>query len=229
MLSRRWLALCFVVAACAHAVEDNKSGTQAQASASASSSTTNVSVASTSAATGGSASSAGGNSASGGAAGDGGIGGMLGQGGVGGMPVVMIYANYDGGPLVINVDSNEPNIKIGLVSYEALTVTIQGNVSHVSEVLYAGFNDVPGSTVSGVNQAIVSILTAPPATIMDMQGYPLIICNHSGGNGNQGGCNTKPQIQDYFTVTLGAPIAFHKCQYGVWTGVQNTSAGGTCT
>jgi len=177
---------------------------------------------------GGGAGATGGSGGAGATGGSGGAGATGGSGGAGGA-VVMIYANYDGGTFTINVDSSEPNIKIGLDSYEAMHVTLQGpGVSHVSEVLYAGYDDVPGSVISGVNPTIVTILKAPAATVSDPNGYPSIICNYSGGSGNQGGCNTKAQIQAYFSTTLAAPIAFHNCQYGVYSGTLSTSAGGTC-
>ena len=39
---------------------------------------------------------------------------------------IVIFSNYDGGYLNINVDVNIPNLKIGIVSYEAVEVTFSG-------------------------------------------------------------------------------------------------------
>lgn len=33
---------------------------------------------------------------------------------------LILYTNYDGGPLNIVIDQNIPNIRIGIVSYEAV-------------------------------------------------------------------------------------------------------------
>jgi hypothetical protein len=38
---------------------------------------------------------------------------------------IIIFSNYDGGFLNINVDVDIPNLKIGVVSYEAVEVTLQ--------------------------------------------------------------------------------------------------------
>lgn len=133
------------------------------------------------------------------------------------------------GNLTINVDSNLPNIKIGINSYEALNVRLTGPyVGNVTQVVYAGYNDAPGSTITGVNPAIVSVLTRPAATVSDANGYPYIICNYSGGSGYQGGCNTRTQVQSYFQSVLGGSLSFHKCQYNAFSGTLNTSAGGSC-
>jgi hypothetical protein len=54
---------------------------------------------------------------------------------------VLIFTNYDGGELNINIDTNIANIKIGICSYEPVRVNIGGAfASNVTEVLYAGFN-----------------------------------------------------------------------------------------
>lgn len=85
----------------------------------------------------------------------------------------MIYSNYDGGTLNINVDQNIPNLKIGICTYEPVQVNISGPfVGNVTQVLYAGFNSNAGNdhcglgvfptSISGVNPAITQILTAPP-------------------------------------------------------------------
>ena len=54
---------------------------------------------------------------------------------------VMLYSNYDGGTLNINVDVDIPNLKIGITTYEIVDVNIFGAfVGNVTEVIFAGFN-----------------------------------------------------------------------------------------
>lgn len=58
----------------------------------------------------------------------------------GGNANLIIFTNYDGGILNINVDQNIPNLKIGVCSYEPVTINISGTyASNVSEVIYAGY------------------------------------------------------------------------------------------
>ncbi|MES2134544.1 MAG: hypothetical protein V4506_19510, partial [Bacteroidota bacterium] len=85
---------------------------------------------------------------------------------------LVIYTNYDGGDVNINVDANIPNLKIGICSYEAVKVNIVGTYSaNVTQVIYAGYNNSPNTncspnvsttTITGVPAGIVSINFAPP-------------------------------------------------------------------
>ena len=47
---------------------------------------------------------------------------------------LVIYSNYDGGILTINIDQNIPNLKVGICTYEPVQVTFTGafvgNISH---------------------------------------------------------------------------------------------------
>src|SRR4051812_20167209 len=53
---------------------------------------------------------------------------------------IVIYSNYDGGVLNIDVDQNIPNLKIGVVTYEPVTINLSGTyVNNVTEVVYAGY------------------------------------------------------------------------------------------
>ncbi len=152
---------------------------------------------------------------------------------------LMLFTNYDGGSLVINVDANIPNLKIGIVSYEAVAVSIIGTFSNnVTGIVYAGFNStntncspgVPTTTFSGVPTLTPTISFAPAVTLTNSNGYSSIICGYSCSNTtNQGGCNTRDQIEAYFVnVFPSSPIYAHKIQYGCWTGAQTLSSGGTC-
>src|SRR4028119_441741 len=59
---------------------------------------------------------------------------------------LIIFSNYDGGTLNINVDVNIPNLKIGVVSYEAVAINISGTFAgNVTGVRYAGYNNTPNN------------------------------------------------------------------------------------
>lgn len=152
---------------------------------------------------------------------------------------VIIYSNYDGGPLTINVDQNIPNLKIGIVSYEFDRITITGayagNVTQLWWVGYDGSNDHCNlgaplyTTITGVPNSVDSIIHYPAATYSNANGYSMIICNYScSTTTNQGGCNTADQIAHYFLTNFGGSLRFHYTQYGCWTGTMNVSAGGNC-
>ncbi|MDZ4751687.1 MAG: T9SS type A sorting domain-containing protein [Flavobacteriales bacterium] len=142
---------------------------------------------------------------------------------------VILFSNYDGGTLNINIDDNVPNIKIALCSYEPLTVNISGTyTSNVVEVLWAGYT-IEGSSINGVDAGIVSLLQFPPATMEDPDGYPFIICAYECDlDFETGGCNTVDQATDYFLSTLNGQLRFSNFQYGSWSGTYNMSAGGNC-
>lgn len=152
---------------------------------------------------------------------------------------IVIFSNYDGGYLNINVDVNIPNLKIGIVSYEAVEVTFSGAFAgNITAIEYAGFNN--GSNTScGANIATTTFIGAPggvtpniefvpPVTYSDPNGYVFIDCGYSCGTGNQGGCNTAAQIYDYFATVFAGTVYTHETQYGCWSGMQNISDGGNC-
>ena len=95
---------------------------------------------------------------------------------------VVIFSNYDGGTLNINVDVNIPNLKIGVVSYEAVAITLSGTyASNVVEVNYSGYNNSPNTncapsiattSITGEGGAVTNIETIPAATYTDPDGYP---------------------------------------------------------
>jgi gliding motility-associated-like protein len=159
---------------------------------------------------------------------------------------VIIYSNYDGGTLNINCDQNIPNLKIGICSYEPVLVNINGPfVSNITEVLYAGLNQNNNhcglgnitTTISGVNPALVQILTAPP-----LDYFP----DHQNGQAYQsglmvgvsgqcdtlywaGGGNTPDEVVAYFINAFGGNLRFHHTSYNCWTTeVYDISDGGTC-
>lgn len=155
---------------------------------------------------------------------------------------LMIFTNYDGGTLTINVDQNIPNLKIGVCSYEAIRIVLTGAfVSNVVAVRYAGYNgtnntgcgspSIPTTTIVGApGTAATSTVFAPSSPLANSNGYGSIICGYScSNNTNQGGCNTVDQIEAYFLgYFTGSSLFAHKVQYGCWTGTQSVSVGGTC-
>jgi hypothetical protein len=154
---------------------------------------------------------------------------------------IVIYSNYDGGELNINVDQNIPNLKIGIVSYEFAHINISGPFAgNVTEVRWAGYNgsnnhcnlSTPlSTTITGVPNSVDTIINYPAANYPNPNGYSSIICNYSCDNTtNQGGCNTPDQIVYYFESAFGGTLYSHHTTYGCWQGsvVRNISAGGNC-
>lgn len=148
---------------------------------------------------------------------------------------VIIYSNYDGGYLNINVDDNIPNLKIGILSYEPSQVTFSGTYAgNITEVRFITFspgtggnfhcnNNITTSTVTGVNPNIVSIVGPQSATLPDPNGNPNIICSYDCANTNSGGCNTAQQVQHYFQTYFSGNYRKHFTQYGCWCGTYDIS------
>ncbi len=153
---------------------------------------------------------------------------------------LVIFTNYDGGEMTINVDVNVPNLKIGICSYEAVRVNIVGTFSaNVTQVIYAGYNNSPNTnctpnvsttSISGVSSGLVTINFAPPAGYTNPNGYGSVICGYScNTTSSQGGCNTPDQIAYYFTQQTGGTLRFQFLQYGCWANTTKTiSGGGNC-
>jgi len=152
---------------------------------------------------------------------------------------LIIFSNYDGGTLNINIDAPITNTKICVVSYEGVNINISGiGASGVTAVAYAGFNannahcgSIINTNITGTPGGSVNTITFyPPATLSNPNGNANIICATScSTTTNQGGCNTVDQIEDYFLDLFpGSSLFMHKVQYGCWSGTQNVSNGGTC-
>jgi PKD repeat protein len=150
---------------------------------------------------------------------------------------LIIFSNYDGGQLNINVDVNIPNLKIGVVSYESVEVVISGAfAANVTELLYAGVQgtnnncgpNIPNTTVAGIPFSNYTILTAPPVTSTNVNGYDFgIICGYScDENTWQGGCNTIDQIVNYFNVNLGGTLYALSVQYNCWVNATTYTVSG---
>ncbi|MDZ4822735.1 MAG: T9SS type A sorting domain-containing protein [Flavobacteriales bacterium] len=143
---------------------------------------------------------------------------------------IIIYSNYDGGSLTINIDDNVADIKIGLCSYEPLSVNITGTYAgNVTEVLWAGYT-LDGTSVTGVDAGLVELLQYPPATLYDPDGNQNMVCAYECDTAFvPGGCNTVDQATDYFLTNLSGSLRYSYFQYGVWSGGNyNISDGGNC-
>ena len=152
---------------------------------------------------------------------------------------LIIFSNYDGGTLNINLDAPMSDIKIGVVSYEGVNINISGiGAGAVTAVAYAGFNannahcgSIISTNITGTPGSSVNTITfAPAAGLANPNGNASIICATTCSTTTpQGGCNTIDQIEDYFLGLFpGSNIFMHKVQYGCWSGTQNVSTGGTC-
>lgn len=151
---------------------------------------------------------------------------------------MMLFSNYDGGVLNINIDANIPNLKIGVVTYEGTTINLSGAfVNNVTAVYYAGYNASNGHCGSVINTSIngapvsanSTIAIMPASTLSNPNGYNNIICAYSCDNTtSQGGCNTIDQVEAFFQTQFGGSLYAHYVQYNCWSGSYNLSLGGTC-
>ncbi len=164
---------------------------------------------------------------------------------------LVIYSNYDGGILTINVDQDIPDLYIGICTYEPIQVDITGPfVGNVAGVIYAGFNSAQGNNNCGLGD-FPTYITGVPANIIDInppQQPPQVGYTPAHGNGSGpwgggmlgtsgacdtlvdgGGGNTPDEIVYYFENAFGAELISHYTQYDCWINeTLNISEGGTC-
>jgi hypothetical protein len=138
---------------------------------------------------------------------------------------VIVIGNYQGGTFAINVDQDLPNIGIGLVSYEAMHVTISGaHAANVVAVVHAGYS--AGTTVSGVSPDKFVDVQGPQASPDGGLADDII---DDIGNVVPGMHPTSAEIADYFVRRMGGgALAFHECQYGAYSSTVLVSGGGSC-
>jgi gliding motility-associated-like protein len=164
---------------------------------------------------------------------------------------LVIYSNYDGGILTINVDQNIPNLKIGICTYEPVQVNITGPfVGNVTQVIYAGFNSAQNNNNCGLGNFPTSVtgVSSSIVTINPAQNPPSVGYTPAHGNGagpwggimigaagscdttmDAGGVNTPDEIVYYFETATGGTLRFHHTQYACWMNqTLSLSAGGTC-
>ncbi len=165
---------------------------------------------------------------------------------------VVIYSNYEGGVLTINVDQDIPDLRVGICTYEAVTVNFTGPfVGNITEVIYAGFdgtngpcpNNPPTTTINGVASGLVTMYsnTLGNIAIANFLGEPLgpglppLVNCIAGAEGacstsNSGGGNSAPQIVQFFLAEFGAGTSLfaHQVQYDCFSGTFDLSDGGNC-
>ncbi|OWY23335.1 hypothetical protein C7N43_07130 [Sphingobacteriales bacterium UPWRP_1] len=142
---------------------------------------------------------------------------------------LIVFSNYDGGVLNLNIDADIPDLRIGICTYEPVQVNITGAFTgNITQVMYAGFNSTQNNnncgignfptSISGVPPADYSILTIPAVTLNNPNGYNFgIICAYSCNTAvEQGGCNTIDQVLDFFDNNLGGSLYALHVQYCCW-------------
>jgi gliding motility-associated-like protein len=152
---------------------------------------------------------------------------------------LIVYSNYEGGVLDIDVDQDIPDLRIGISTYDAVEVNIGGVfAANVTGVIYAGFDSPGGScgnpantVVNGVDPGIVqiygtqTIIAQSPFLGDELFGIPLVNCMVSGGECGaiaDGGGNSSPQIVQYFLSEFGAGTSL----YSHWTDYECFPAAG---
>ncbi|HRI27278.1 MAG TPA: gliding motility-associated C-terminal domain-containing protein [Chitinophagales bacterium] len=142
---------------------------------------------------------------------------------------LIVFSNYDGGILNLNIDADIPDLRIGICTYEPVQVNISGAFAgNITQVMYAGYNSTQNNnncgignfptSISGVPPADYSILTIPAVTLNNPNGYNFgIICAYSCNTGvEQGGCNTIDQVLNFFDNNLGGSLYALHVQYCCW-------------
>jgi gliding motility-associated-like protein len=164
---------------------------------------------------------------------------------------LIIYSNYDGGILTINVDQNIPNLKVGICTYEPIQVAFTGPfVGNITEVIYAGMNSNQNNNNCGLGNFTTSVTGVPAGivTISPPMNPPLVGYTPAHGNGsgpwgggmlgvaglcdttiNAGGGNTPDEVVFYFLNATSGTLLYHQTQYDCWLNeTLNVSAGGNC-
>lgn len=169
---------------------------------------------------------------------------------------VIIYSNYEGGVLNINVDQNIPNLKIGVCTYEAVQINLTGPfVGNITEILYAGYDGPNNSNCSATNIPTTSVTGAlAPGVFLTkysastgqvavathlgdpiLPGFPPLVNCMVGADGAcdnnaSGGGNASPQIVQFFLTEFGpgSSLFAHFTDYSCFSGTYAVSAGGNC-
>jgi gliding motility-associated-like protein len=163
---------------------------------------------------------------------------------------LIIYSNYNGGILTINVDQNIPNLKVGICTYEPIQVAFTGPfVGNITEVIYAGMNSNQNNNNCGLGNFTTSVTGVPAGivTISPPMDPPQVGYTPSHGNGAGpwgglmfcgyscdtlsplGGANTPDEIVYYFQNATSGTLLYHQTQYACWVNeTLNVSDGGNC-
>ncbi len=164
---------------------------------------------------------------------------------------LIVYSNYNGGILTINVDQNIPNLKIGICTYEPIQVSFTGPfVGNITQVIYAGMNSNQNNNNCGLGNFTTSITGVPSSivTISPPMTPPPVGYTPTHGNGAEpwgglmlgsngpcdttiagGGGNTPDEIVYYFQNATSGTLLYHQTQYACWVNeTLNVTAGGNC-
>ncbi|MBI1316570.1 T9SS type B sorting domain-containing protein [bacterium] len=167
---------------------------------------------------------------------------------------VVVFSNYEGGVLNIEVNQNIPNLKIGVCTYEAVAVNITGAfAANVVELIYAGYGSTAPSPCAGpiISGVQVNGFVPPQVTVYDAAGgntaltprlgevfapigIPLVNCmvgTEGCVNLATGGGNSSNQIVDYFLTEFGpgSVLFSHWTDYSCFPSTPFlVSAGGNC-
>jgi gliding motility-associated-like protein len=163
---------------------------------------------------------------------------------------LIIYSNYNGGILTINVDQNIPNLKVGICTYEPIQVAFTGPfVGNITEVIYAGMNSNQNNNNCGLGNFTTSVTGVPAGivTISPPMNPPAVGYTPEHGNGSEpwgglmfcgyscdtlsplGGANTPDEIVYYFQNATSGTLLYHQTQYACWVNeTLNVSDGGNC-
>ncbi|MFN0274137.1 MAG: gliding motility-associated C-terminal domain-containing protein [Chitinophagales bacterium] len=163
---------------------------------------------------------------------------------------VIIYSNYEGGHITIDVDVDIPDLKVGICTYHAVEITFTGAyVSNITKVIFAGFDQVAdgcGATIDetvfiGVDPSIVTKYDAINGNIAitnylgdELFGSPIVNCMVGAegcGETASGGGNASPQIVQFFLAEfgVGSLLYSHWTDYSCFpTSTFYVSDGGNC-
>ncbi len=129
-----------------------------------------------------------------------------------------MFGNYEGGEFTLDIDLNIDNLKIGIVSYEAVNVTITGaHKDKVSEVSIIGYHD--SSVVNGLPKERYNIKSGnelPDTPYEDPNGSRSIACVSGAEDG--GGCASMGQVETYFRKYFNGTVRLFTAKYSKFSG-----------
>jgi hypothetical protein len=131
---------------------------------------------------------------------------------------IILLGNYEGGEFTLDIDVAIDNLKIGIVSYEAINVSIIGaHKDKVSEVSIIGYQD--SSVVNGIPKELYNIKSdndLPNTTYEDPNGSSSIACVSAAEDG--GGCASMGQVEAYFRKYFNGSVRLFTAKYSKFSG-----------
>lgn len=130
---------------------------------------------------------------------------------------LVVYSNYDGGFLTIDVDVDIPDLMIGVVAYESVAVTVTGAyAANVTRLVHAGYNGANGGCGSG--SSAPSTFNVPPGCAVESYFLPPVTMQSSFG-ANTVICATTCST----TTSQGAATPRRR-----WRSTSRTTTSGSC-